>query len=175
MSPPAQDYASYAKKVTDAAVTTASTAALWEVICTFGAGNDYFSHRVLWWLRGAADWLLGGPSFRRPRRDREGLRIGGVVDAWRVMALQPGRRLTLALEMKLPGSGVLEFELTDRGADREIRATAYFQPAGLWGKLYWYPLVPFHHLVFREMTREVARRARQIDPSQAGSTCPDAG
>ncbi len=168
-------YASYAKKLTDAATTTASAAALWQAICSFGADNDYFSYRFFWWFRGAADWLLGGPSFRRPRRDPAWLRLGDVVDAWRVIDLQPGRKLTLLLEMRLPGAGVLEFELIDRGADREVRATAHFQPAGAWGMLYWFPLIPFHHLVFRGMTREIVRRAVEIDRYKAGSTCPESG
>jgi uncharacterized protein YbjT (DUF2867 family) len=156
-------YAFYAKRATDAAVTSASGASLWKVICRFGTDDDYFSCPALWRLRGAADWLLGGPSFRRRRRDPDAMRVGDVVDAWRVIAVQPERKLTLLLEMKVPGAGVLEFEINPRGPDREVRATAYFHPAGIWGLLYWYPLIPFHHLVFRSMTREIARRALLID------------
>jgi hypothetical protein len=38
-------------------------------------------------------------------------------------------------------------------------ATAYFHPAGIWGLLYWYLLTPFHWLIFRGLTRAIARRA----------------
>lgn len=172
---PAQPYTTYAKQVTDAVTTTASIEALWKVVCSFGAGSDYFAYRLLWWLRGAFDWLLGGPSFRRSRRDPERLCVGDFIDAWRVIELQPERKLVLLLEMKLPGAGVLQFELINRGTDRQVRATGYFQPDGWWGMLYWYPLIPFHHLVFRKMTREVVRRAKQIDHSRARDICTDVG
>lgn len=152
-------YAYYAKQASGSCLTDASAAALWQQICSVGQDQDFFALNPLWWLRGVADWLLGGPSFRRKRRDPRELRMGDVVDAWRVIALHPQRKLTLLLEMKLPGAGVLEFEVLDRAGQREVRATAYFHPAGVWGLLYWYPLVPFHFWIFKAMTREIARRA----------------
>jgi hypothetical protein len=82
------------------------------------------------------------------------------VDAWRVIAMQPERKLTLLLEMKMPGAGVLEFEVIPDQDSFEVRATAYFHPAGIWGLLYWYPLVPFHLWIFKAMTREIVRRAK---------------
>jgi uncharacterized protein YbjT (DUF2867 family) len=153
-------YAYYAKQASGSYRTNADPAALWRVICRVGTGHDFFALNALWWLRGAADWLLGGPSFRRRRRHPDELRVGDVVDAWRVIALQPQRKLTLLLEMKLPGSGVLEFEILPHGGEHEVRVTAYFHPAGVWGLLYWYPLAPFHLWIFRAMTRDIARRAQ---------------
>jgi hypothetical protein len=132
---------------------------LWEEICQFGNGQDYFALNLLWWIRGAMDWLIGGPSFRRHRRDPRHLRVGDVIDAWRVIGLEPQRKLTLLLEMKLPGAGVLEFEIDGVSDAQELKVSAYFHPAGVWGLLYWYPLVPFHLLIFRGMTREIVRRA----------------
>jgi uncharacterized protein YbjT (DUF2867 family) len=152
-------YAFYAKQATGHSSSTADAANLWDVICRIGNNHDFFALNPLWWLRGAADWLLGGPSFRRKRRDPGALRVGDVVDAWRVIALEPRRKLTLLLEMKLPGAGVLEFEIRESGELRTVHATAYFHPAGVWGLLYWYPLVPFHLWIFKAMTREIARRA----------------
>ena len=110
-------------------------------------------------MRCAADWLIGGPSFRRRRRHPAELRPGDVIEAWRVIGLIPRQRLTLLLEMKLPGAGVMEFEILPVHAGHETRITAYFHPAGVWGLLYWYPLAPYHQLLFRGMTREIARRA----------------
>lgn len=162
------EYAYYAKQASGACSTTATDEQLWQVICRVGAGQDYFSLNVLWWLRGAADWLLGGPSLRRARRHPDELRVGDVVDAWRVIAMQPRRKLTLLLEMKLPGAGVLEFEILSKGALTEVRSTAYFHPAGVWGLLYWYPLVPFHLWIFRGMTREICRRAEKHIIEKAG-------
>jgi len=64
--------------------------------------------------------------------------------------------------MKMPGAGVLEFEIIPVGGVREVRANAYFHPAGVWGLLYWYPLAPFHRWIFKAMTREIARRAEVV-------------
>lgn len=155
-------YAYYAKRAGGSCTTAAPPEELWRVIGQFGTNQDFFALNSLWWLRGAADWLLGGPSFRRRRRDPDELRLGDVVDAWRVIALQPQRKLTLLLEMKLPGAGVLEFDIVPVGGQQEVRVTAYFHPAGVWGLLYWYPLVPFHLWVFKAMTREISRRAEAI-------------
>jgi uncharacterized protein YbjT (DUF2867 family) len=164
-------YAYYAKQASGSCASTASPENLWREICQFGSGQDFFALNPLWWLRGAADWLLGGPSFRRRRRDPCELRLGDVVDAWRVIALQPQRKLTLLLEMKLPGAGVLEFEIIPASDTCEVRATAYFHPAGVWGLLYWYPLVPFHLWIFKAMTREISRRATDDSgPSDAVSS-----
>jgi uncharacterized protein YbjT (DUF2867 family) len=152
-------YAFYAKQASGSCTSTASTETLWRVICSVGNNGDFFALNTLWWLRRAADWLLGGPSFRRKRRHPAELRIGDVADAWRVIALEEKRRLTLLLEMKLPGAGVLEFAILPEGEFKRVRVTAYFHPAGFWGLLYWYPLAPFHLWIFRAMTREIARRA----------------
>ena len=154
-------YAYYAKQASGSCTSTADPAQLWEVICGIGNNRDFFALNALWWIRGAADWLIGGPSFRRKRRHPQELRLGDVVDAWRVIALQPQRKLTLLLEMKLPGAGVLEFEILPGQGHHEVRATAYFHPAGVWGLMYWYPLVPFHKLIFKAMTREIVARCPQ--------------
>jgi hypothetical protein len=86
--------------------------------------------------------------------------VGDVVDSWRVIALEPGRRLTLLMEMKAPGAGVLEFVVRpDAGSGSSVNATAYWHPAGVPGLLYWYVLVPAHLFLFRGMTRAIERRA----------------
>jgi len=155
-------YAYYAKRASGSRHSMASTETIWREICRFGKDRDYFALNWLWWIRHAADWLIGGPSLRRRRRHPTGLRLGDVFDAWRVIGLTPQRRLTLLLEMKLPGSGVLEFEILPHHIGCEIKITAYFHPAGIWGLLYWYPLAPFHLLLFRALTREISRRAETV-------------
>jgi hypothetical protein len=66
--------------------------------------------------------------------------------------------------MKLPGSAVLEFEVTPRpdGSSR-LTTTAYFHPAGVLGLLYWFPLLPVHAALFGRMARGIVRRAEAID------------
>ncbi len=160
-------YAYYAKQAGAWELTDTDPASLWQVICEFGNNNDYLALNPLWWLRGAADWLLGGPSFRRKRRHASELRVGDVIDAWRVVGLQPQQKLTLLLEMKLPGSGVLEFTIGSRAPLTELSVRAYFHPAGVWGLLYWYPLVPFHKLIFKGMVRTIVKRARALEARPA--------
>ena len=144
------------------------------VVCTVGGEHGYFFANSLWWIRRAIDWTVGGPSFRRRRRHPTELRVGDVVDSWRVIALEPDRRLTLLMEMKAPGAGVLEFVVqpqpeaggapTADGAGpstvtTSVSATAYWHPAGVWGLVYWYALVPAHAFIFKGLTRAILRRA----------------
>jgi hypothetical protein len=77
-----------------------------------------------------------------------------------VIGVSPGRKLILFLEMKTPGSGVLEFKIQPEGELHRITATAFFHPAGIWGLLYWYSLMPFHLLIFKGITRTIARQAQ---------------
>jgi uncharacterized protein YbjT (DUF2867 family) len=154
------EYGFYPKQTGDVAHTSASAEALWRVVCRVGKNADFFYANWLWWLRRCLDWIFGGPSFRRKRRHPDELRVGDAVDAWRVIAMQPGEQLTMLMEMKAPGVGVLEFDVDDKEGDqRTISVRAYFHPAGVWGILYWFALLPFHAFIFRGMTRVIAERA----------------
>mgnify|MGYP001812180742 FL=1 len=155
-------YSFYSKQADGTAESSASAGRIWEVLSRIGNGGDYFYGYYLWWLRRALDWLVGGPSFRRRRRHPQELRVGDVVDAWRVIALEPEERLTLLMEMKGPGFGVLEFTIRDDGEARQIHMRAHWHPAGVWGLLYWYALLPAHIFLFSGTTRAIARRAERI-------------
>ena len=96
---------------------------------------------------------------RRGRRHPSDLRVGDTLDWWRVEAVEPGRRLTLLAEMKLPGSAVLEFVVTPDGDGSRITTQAHFHPAGVTGLLYWYALWPVHGRIFDGLTRAIAERA----------------
>jgi hypothetical protein len=86
--------------------------------------------------------------------------VGDTVDFWRVEEVEPDRLLRLAAEMRAPGRGWLQYELTPLG-ERGTRLvqTAMWDPAGLSGRLYWYSLWPVHQFIFRSMIRGVARDA----------------
>ncbi len=119
------EFSFYAKTATGSTRTSRTAADLWRVLQAFGYRGDFFYGRSLWWLRRALDWLVGGPAFRRRRRHPGQLRIGDVVDVWRVIGLDPDRHLTLLMEMKAPGAGVLEFTIDDQGDSRTLHMQAY--------------------------------------------------
>jgi hypothetical protein len=76
-----------------------------------------------------------------------------------VIGLIPDERLTLLMEMRAPGGGVLEFEVKATDSGSRVRMTAYWHPAGIWGLMYWYALLPAHLFLFNGTTNEIARRA----------------
>jgi uncharacterized protein YbjT (DUF2867 family) len=124
-----------------------------------GGATGWYYGNLLWRLRGWLDLLVGGAGLRRGRRDKRSLRPGDTLDFWRVEAIEPGRLLRLAAEMKLPGRAWLQFEVEGTGTGSRIRQTALFDPAGLSGLLYWYALYPLHQLVFSGMLGGIAREA----------------
>jgi hypothetical protein len=165
------EYGFYAKRAGATAAGEASPVAVFATVCAIGADDGWYFADLLWNLRRALDWLAGGPSFRRTRRHPTELRVGDALDSWRVIALEPGRRLTLLMEMKAPGAGVLEF-VVNPGADGHgstVTSTAYWHPAGMPGLAYWYVLVPAHQVVFKGMTRAIVRRASALDANYSPS------
>jgi uncharacterized protein YbjT (DUF2867 family) len=162
-----QDYAFYAKRASGSAYAAASPEDAWRVVSAIGGRNRYFALDILWTLRELADWIVGGPGLSRGRRHDSELRVGDTVDSWQVIGLEPQRRLTLLFGMKAPGAGILEIGLQPEGEGCRITATAYWHPRGAWGLLYWYPLAPFHGLIFERMTDAIARRATAQAPEIA--------
>jgi uncharacterized protein YbjT (DUF2867 family) len=166
------EYGFYAKQAGATASGPAAPHEVFAVVCTVGGEHGYFFANSLWWIRRAIDWTVGGPSFRRRRRHPTELRVGDVVDSWRVIALEPDRRLTLLMEMKAPGAGVLEFVVKPgpQGAGSSVSATAYWHPAGVAGLLYWYVLVPAHVFLFKGLTRALQRRASEAGDHSGNAT-----
>ncbi len=140
-------------------------------IARIGGRVGWYFATWLWRVRGFLDLLVGGVGLRRGRRDPDQLRVGDAVDWWRVEAVDPGRRLRLFAEMKLPGRAWLEFEVEPDGGGSVIRQTAIFDPIGLAGLAYWYATYPVHLLVFSGMLRKIASAAEASrsaeDPASA--------
>lgn len=153
------DIAFYDKSVRSAAQSNADAEAAWRQISALGGRNGWYYADALWRLRGAIDRLLGGVGMRRGRRHPTELRVGDPLDFWRVAAVEPGRRLTLVAEMKLPGSAVLELSVEPAEEGAQVVLQAHFHPAGVWGLLYWHALRPIHAPIFRNLPRAIARRA----------------
>ena len=144
---------------TRSVVIAGPAAQAFAAIQRLGGATGWYYGNWLWRLRGGLDLLVGGVGMRRGRRHPVELGVGEVLDCWRVEEFQPGRRLRLVAEMKLPGRAWLEFEVESVGAGARITQTAIFDPHGLAGLAYWYLIWPLHELVFAGMLRGVARAA----------------
>jgi uncharacterized protein YbjT (DUF2867 family) len=159
--PPSWGGSRFGSRLVDSRVVSVPVppVAAFRPIQRIGGETGWYAWNWLWRLRGFLDLLAGGVGTRRGRASADALRIGDTVDFWRVEAVEPGRLLRLAAEMKVPGRAWLEFEVTGDDTSSTIRQTASFDPVGVFGRAYWYSLYPVHHLVFGGMLRALARAA----------------
>ena len=127
---------------------------LWAI----GGANGWYYGNVLWKMRGYLDKLVGGVGLRRGRRSPTNLKAGDALDFWRVLlADDKERRLLLYAEMKLPGEAWLEFQIKEDHDKKILIQKATFRPLGLWGRLYWYMVLPFHFLIFPGMASRIVK------------------
>jgi uncharacterized protein YbjT (DUF2867 family) len=165
-------------------VVEAPAPVLWQVIEEIGGHRGWYSWSLAWRVRGLMDRLAGGPGLRRGRRDERHLRVDDALDFWRVEAIDPGRRLLLRAEMRLPGLAWLELRVDDAAAElgrpddgpvpedaagsgrTYFAQRALFSPRGLAGQLYWWSVKPFHGVVFGGMQRNVAEAAEERAAAQ---------
>ena len=109
-------------------------------------------------MRGFADTVVGGVGIRRGRRSEDTLKTGDALDFWRVILADPIKgRLILYAEMKLPGEAWLEFNIKSENETHKLVQTATFRPLGLWGRVYWFSVLPFHALIFPRMAKAIAQ------------------
>ncbi len=124
---------------------------IWKI----GGETGWYYANWLWEIRGFIDKVFGGVGLRRGRTHMEYINTGDALDFWRVIVANKDKgRLLLFAEMKLPGEAWLEFNLL--GNIVELCAT--FRPKGLWGRLYWTLVTPFHYFIFKGMIRELAKK-----------------
>jgi len=127
-----------------------------------GGDTGWYYGDWLWKIRGFLDLMVGGVGLRRGRKNPDQLNVGDALDFWRVEAHEPGKRLRLLSEMKLPGRAWLEFEvkpLADGGS--EIHQTAIYDPVGFGGVLYWHLASVFHSVIFSGMIDRIAKKAKE--------------
>lgn len=121
-------------------------------IWAIGGINGWYYGNWLWKLRGFLDQLTGGVGMRRGRRSHTEIAPGEALDFWRVLlANREEKRLLLYAEMKLPGEAWLEFKIFENN----LIQTATFRPLGVWGRLYWYAVYPFHGFIFNGMINNI--------------------
>ncbi len=127
-----------------------------ENIWSIGGNRGWYFGNWMWHIRGLMDKMVGGVGLRRGRRSDTDLKAGDALDFWRVLvADKPNGRLLLYAEMKLPGEAWLEFKIREEGDKKVLHQTATYRPLGLWGRLYWYSVLPFHGLIFPKMVKRI--------------------
>ena len=73
--------------------------------------------------------------------------------------------------MRVPGRAWLEFRVEPREhGGSHLTQRALFAPKGLFGRLYWLAMAPFHPLIFKSMVVKLARDAEQLPPATPGTT-----
>lgn len=123
-------------------------------IWSIGGDTGWYYGDWLWDLRGFIDKLYGGVGSRRGRTHRHEIHTGDALDFWRVLyANKEEGKLVLFAEMKLPGEAWLEFKIINN----TLYQAATFRPRGIWGKLYWYSVLPFHGFIFKGMLEKLIK------------------
>lgn len=131
-------------------------------VWSIGGETGWYYGNLLWMLRGFLDKLLGGVGLRRGRTNTNKIEAGDALDFWRVLvADKTQKRLLLYAEMKLPGEAWLEFRIMKLKNKLQIRQVATFRPKGIWGRLYWYSVLPFHYFIFNGMINELIKEEHQ--------------
>jgi hypothetical protein len=131
---------------------------IFRAVKSIGGGHGWFRFDLLWRIRGLADKLAGGFGTSVGRRTEGNLRVGDILDVWKVIDLREDRRLLLEAHMKVAGKAWLEFRIDGN----TLVQTAYHYPKGLLGRMYWYSMVPFHAFIFRDMIRSIIREAGRM-------------
>ena len=131
---------------------------VYQAFTSIGGENGWFAFDFLWELRGFIDKMIGGVGLKRGRRSQCDLRISDCLDFWKVVDLKENERLLLYAQMKLPGEAWLEFKIKDN----KLIQSAYFYPKGVFGRLYWYSLVPIHYFIFKNMINSIIKKASTL-------------
>ncbi len=124
-----------------------------ENIWSIGGDRGWYYGTWMWAIRGQIDKIFGGVGLRRGRTHPTHLDNGDSLDFWRViMADKDKKRLLLFAEMKVPGEAWLDFYIDEANV---LHQTATFRPKGLWGRFYWFLMLPFHYFIFNGMIKNI--------------------
>lgn len=132
---------------------------IFRAVKSIGGREGWFTFDLLWRIRGLLDKLAGGYGTAMGKRTVSDLRVGDMLDVWKVIDLKEDERLLLEAQMKVFGKAWLEFRIED---DKLIQI-AHHYPSGIRGRLYWYSMTPFHFFIFRDMIRNIVKLAREMD------------
>lgn len=140
-------------------LTGKKASALFKSICKIGGKEGWFHSNWMWRTRGMIDRILLGVGTSRGRKSNVDIKVNDVIDFWRIEDIVEDERLLLRAEMKLPGKAWLEFRIDKVEKYNQINVTAYFQHKGMFGKIYWYFFVPFHHILFKNLLKAIETRS----------------
>ena len=131
-------------------------------IWSIGGMTGWYYGNVLWKVRGLMDKAFGGVGLRRGRTHTNDIRVGDALDFWRVLvADKKNKRLLLFAEMRLPGEAWLEFRICEEKGKDVLYQTATFRPKGVFGRLYWYSVLPFHYFIFNGMISNLVKAGQE--------------
>ena len=140
-------------------LTEKDASSLFNSVCRIGGKEGWFHGNWLWRLRGMVDRILLGVGSARGRRSSSSLRIGDVIDFFRVEDLQNDSLLLLRAEMQLWGKAWLRFSIDQEGDKNRLSVNAYYQPNGLFGRIYWHMCLPLHFFIFHNLIRQIEKRS----------------
>ena len=141
-------------------IANADLTTIFKLISCFGGEEGWLYASYLWRLRGLLDKLFGGIGLMRGRRCPINVRVGDALGFWRVEEVVNNRLLRLRSEMKMKSRAWLQFEVEQLEEYKVlITQTAFFEPKGLLGLMYWYSLYPIHKVLFSGMIQTLARHA----------------
>jgi uncharacterized protein YbjT (DUF2867 family) len=134
--------------------TEAGSEHIYWAFSRIGGSTGYYWLDWAWRIRGFLDHGRRHPTDVRP---------GESIDFWRVEFVQPGTAIRLRAELKLPGEAWLQWEAQESETGTDLVQSAWFRPRGLWGRLYWYVMLPIHKVVFPNMAARIAATAEERD------------
>ncbi len=137
-------------------IVHASPEKVFGILGSLGAEKGWLYANFLWQLRGLMDRMIGGVGMNRGRSCKSSLRVGDHLDFWKIEEVTLGRSLLLQAEMKVPGRAWLQFHLSPAAqGETLLQCSAWFEPRGISGELYWWGLYPIHVLIFRGLVRAI--------------------
>jgi len=153
ISPPPRYNSSYCL------LTFKEPSGLFKSFCGIGGKRGWFHSNWMWRLRGMVDRLFLGVGSSRGRRSYSELRVDDAIDFFRVENIKKDKLLLLRAEMILPGKAWLEFIIDSYEGLNKLTITAYFQPKGILGSLYWYFFLPFHFYIFKILIKKIEKKS----------------